>query len=103
MAKQKQKKKEAECNDAHCPIHAGFGTRGAIIEGTIASDKRKTSVTVTIPRIRYLPKYERYEKKKTIIAAHNPPCINAQKGDGVKIAECRPISKTISFVVIKKD
>jgi small subunit ribosomal protein S17 len=96
------RKKEAECNDAHCPVHAGFGTLGAILEGTVASDKRKSTATVTIPFIRYIPEYERYEKKRKKIAAHNPPCISARKGDSVKIAECRPISKTVSFVIVKK-
>jgi small subunit ribosomal protein S17 len=33
--------------------------------------------------------------------AHNPPCINAKEGDVVKIAECRPLSKTKKFVVIE--
>ncbi|RLI39381.1 30S ribosomal protein S17, partial [Candidatus Bathyarchaeota archaeon] len=29
------------------------------------------------------------------------PCINARKGDRVLIAECRPISKTVAFCVVK--
>jgi len=37
------------------------------------------------------------------ITAHNPPCIGAKTGDKVKIAECRPISKTKSFVVVEKE
>jgi len=97
------RKKEAECTDIHCPTHAGFGTRGAILEGMVVSDKRKNTVTIAIARIRYIPKYERYEKKRTKISAHNPPCMNAKSGDEVKIAECKPISKTVSFVVIKKE
>lgn len=96
------RKKGTGCNDAHCPAHAGFGTRGAILKGSVVSDKRKNTVTVAIARIRYLPKYERYEKKRTKISAHNPPCMNARNGDEVKIAECKPVSKTVSFVVIKK-
>ena len=44
----------------------------------------------------------RYEKRRSKILAHNPPCIDAKKGDKVKIAECRPISKNVSFVVVEK-
>ena len=36
------------------------------------------------------------------ITAHNPPCLDAQRGDKVKIAECRPLSKTKNFVVVEK-
>jgi small subunit ribosomal protein S17 len=52
--------------------------------------------------LHYVPKYMRYERRRSRIHAHNPPCINAKVGDRVKIAECRPISKTVSFVVIEK-
>jgi len=37
------------------------------------------------------------------ITAHNPPCIAARRGEKVKIAECRPLSKTKSFVVVEKE
>jgi small subunit ribosomal protein S17 len=50
----------------------------------------------------YVPKFKRYERRHGHIPAHNPPCLNAKEGDVVKVAECRPISKTVSFVVIEK-
>ncbi|HDI23882.1 MAG TPA: 30S ribosomal protein S17, partial [Thermoplasmatales archaeon] len=34
--------------------------------------------------------------------AHCPPCLDVKVGDKVKIGECRPISKGVSFVVIQK-
>ncbi len=46
-------------------------------------------------------RYERYEKRRTRVAAHNPPCINAKEGDKVVIAECRPLSRTKKFVIIE--
>ena len=50
----------------------------------------------------YLSKFERYEKRRTKIKAHNPPCINAREGDIVRIHECRPLSKTKHFVIVEK-
>ena len=35
--------------------------------------------------------------------AHNPPCIGAVGGDRVTIAECRPISKEVNFVVVERE
>jgi small subunit ribosomal protein S17 len=90
-----------ECEDKNCPIHGNLKTRGRILEGVVISDKMRNSVVVKRELLEYIPKYERYAKKSSKITAHNPPCINAKLGDNVKIAECKPISKTKSFVVIE--
>ena len=45
-------------------------------------------------------KFERFERGKSSVQAHNPDCIKAKEGDQVMIAECRPLSKTKSFVVV---
>nr|AJS12927.1 30S ribosomal protein S17, small subunit ribosomal protein S17 [uncultured archaeon] len=44
----------------------------------------------------------RYERRKSRIPSHSPPCVGAKEGDHVKIAECRPLSKTVSFVVVER-
>ncbi|MDH5460348.1 MAG: 30S ribosomal protein S17, partial [Candidatus Bathyarchaeota archaeon] len=41
-------------------------------------------------------------RRSSRIPSHNSPCINAKEGDRVRIAECRPISKTVAFVVVEK-
>jgi small subunit ribosomal protein S17 len=61
----------------------------------------RNSVVVKREFLEYIPKYERYAKKSSKITAHNPLCINAKVGDTVKFSECRPISKTKSFVIIE--
>lgn len=58
------------------------------------------SVVVQWSEQRKVPKYERYKKVTMKLNAHSTPCINARKGDVVKIAECRALSKTKNFVVI---
>lgn len=91
----------AECTDPHCPFHGGFSVRGQIIEGQAVSTRMERSARVQREYLRYVPKYERYEKRTSSYNAHAPPCIQVQTGDRVKIMECRPISKTKSFVVIE--
>jgi len=93
---------EKECDDPYCPFHGHLKVRGQIIEGVVISDKMNRTVTVKREYLYYLKKYERYEKRTSKIHAHNPPCIDAKVGDRVKIMECRPLSKTVSFVVIEK-
>ena len=59
------------------------------------------TATVEFERRSFISKYERYEKKRTRIKAHNPECLGAKDGDIVRISECRPLSKTKTFVIIE--
>jgi len=92
---------EKECDDPNCPFHGTLSVRGIVLEGTVVSDKMDKTVVVEREYLHYVRKFRRYERRRSKIHAHNPPCINAKKGDKVLIAETRPISKTVSFVVVK--
>jgi len=89
------------CNDKNCPFHGTLRIRGKLLEGVVVSDKMDKTVIVQRDYLHYVPKYMRYERRRSRIPAHNPPCINARKGDRVLIGECRPISKTVAFCVVK--
>jgi len=90
------------CSDNNCGIHGKISKRGRNFVGTVVESKAQKTATVEWSRTKKLPKYERYTKARTKIKVHNPDCISAKKGDVVKIMECRPISKTKSFVIMKK-
>ena len=96
------RKPEKTCNDPSCPFHGSLKIRGRILEGVVDNAKMDKAVTVRIDYLKYATKYKRYERRHSHISAHNPPCINATENDHVKIAECKPICKTVSFVVIEK-
>ena len=101
------KNKETElamknCSDRHCPFHAHWKLRGRVFTGTIIKKDAHHTVTIEWPRLYYLKKYERFEKRRTRVKAHNPLCINAEIGNHVKIMESKPISKTKAFVIIEK-
>lgn len=78
-----------------------ISTRGRTFKGKVISDKMNKTVTVEWERRKFIKKYERYEKRRTRIKAHNPETIEAEKGDTVQIEETRPISKTKNFIVTK--
>lgn len=89
------------CQDRNCPFHGEVRIRGRKLEGVVVSDKMDKTVVVKIEHLRYVPKYDRYERRTSKIHAHNPSCVGAKEGDGVVIAECRKLSKTKSFVVVE--
>jgi small subunit ribosomal protein S17 len=76
-------------------------TRGAVVEGKVVRDRGKKTVIVQRDLVAFVPKYERYIRKRSKIAAHNPDSIGAKVGDWVQIEECRRISKTKAWIVTK--
>lgn len=97
-------KEKVDCKDRFCPIH---GDRKLKLHGKVFEGKVKTKlpkrVKIEFERILKIPKYERYEKRKTKIHARFPDCLNKEieEGDFIRIEETRPISKMIHFVVTK--
>lgn len=96
------KEPKEKCNDKNCPFHGSLRVRGRQFTGVVISSKMHSTATVEWTRISHIPKYERYEKKRSKVKAHNPKCINATEGDLVKIIGCRPLSKTKNFVIVEK-
>lgn len=90
-----------ECKDPKCPFHGSLPIRGQIFEGIVVSSKASKTAIIRRDYLHYIPKYERYERRRSRIVAYNPECINAKEGDKVKVAECRPLSKTKHFVVVE--
>ena len=90
------------CTDRFCPFHGEIGVRGRVFEGVITSTKPSRTAVVEWTRRIFVPKYERFEKKKSKVYAHIPSCLTIHTNDKVKIGECRPISKMKKFVVLTK-
>lgn len=93
---------EEECNDKKCPFHGELKVRGQLITGKVESASMPKSATIVREYMRVLRKYERKETRFSKYHAHVPDCIHVKPGDEVKIAECRNLAKTVSFVVIEK-
>lgn len=96
------KKPKKTCKDRNCPFHGTLSIRGHTLEGTVISDKMEKTVVVRRDYLEYVPKFKRYERRHSHISAHNPPCVDAKEGDRVKVADCRPLSKTVSCVVVER-
>ncbi len=96
------KKPKKSCTDPNCPFHGILSIRGRALVGSVISAKMDKTAVIRRDYLNLVPKFKRYERRHSHIPAHNPPCINAKEGDDVKIAECRPLSKTVSFVIVER-
>jgi small subunit ribosomal protein S17 len=72
------------------------------MDGVVVSAKMDKTVVVERKYLQFSPKFVRYERRHGHIPSHNPPCLDVKEGERVRIAECRPVSKTVSFVVVEK-
>lgn len=99
----KEKVTNEVCNDVHCPFHSNFKIHGTVLVGKVIKLSSAKTIQIEIPKLSFIQKYERYEKKRIRIHSHLPPCVKVKVGDMVKVMECRPISKTKNFVVIKNE
>ena len=92
-----------KCNDPHCPFHGDIKVRGRMFTGIVIKNLAHKTAQIEFPYLISIPKYERYEKRRTRLQIHIPPCIKVNIGDKIKVMECRPISKTKNFVIIENE
>ncbi|MEZ9269389.1 30S ribosomal protein S17, partial [Vibrio splendidus] len=71
-----------------------------IQQGRVVSDKMDKSIVVAIERTVKHPIYGKFIKRTTKVHAHDEDN-TCGLGDKVEIAECRPLSKTKSWKLVK--
>lgn len=90
------------CEDNLCPWHGSLSVRGRIIEGTVTSTKMSRAIVLRRDFLHLVRKYNRYERRNGAVTARLPSCMDVNEGDIVRVMECRPLAKGISFVAIEK-
>ena len=68
--------------------------------GTVESDKRNKTRTVVVPFTVMHPKYGKYVRKRTVLQVHDEKN-ESSAGDTVEIAQCRPMSRTKSWKLVR--
>jgi|NorSeaMetagenome_1021524.scaffolds.fasta_scaffold17587_1 small subunit ribosomal protein S11e len=89
--------------DSKCPFRGDISIRGRVLRGTVVSTKMDRTVVVRRDYLHWVKKYKRFEKRHKNIPCHCSPCFRITDGDIVTIGQCRPLSKTIRFNVIRID
>ncbi len=88
------------CTDGKCPFHGRLSVRGQMLEGIVVSTRMQNTVVVERQYLRFIQKFERYEKRTHRLNVHAPPCLGLQVGHRIVAMECRPLGKTVHFVAI---
>jgi len=75
------------------------GRRRRLI-GVVTSDKRDKTIKVVVEMLVKHPRYGKYVRHKTVCHVHDENN-EARVGDRVEIMECRPISKTKHWRLVR--
>src|SRR3989344_4711225 len=92
---------EKTCTDQKCPFHGQLLVKRELFTGKVVRRDINHSATIEWMRPSYVPKYERYELRRSRMRVHNPACVDAPLGSSVLVARTRPLSKTKNHVIIK--
>ncbi len=74
-------------------------TEARVLTGTVVSNKMQNTIVVLVERREKHPKYGKFIKLSTKIHAHDESN-QCSIGDIVTVRECRPLSKTKSWVLV---
>ena len=94
-------KKKPIKNEKNNPFNGSLTIRGRLFEGVVINAKAKNTAVIQKESPIYFKKFKRFGRSKNKIHAHVPSNLSVQKGDYVIAAECRPISKSVSFVIVE--
>ncbi|XP_059837655.1 small ribosomal subunit protein uS17-like [Hypanus sabinus] len=88
--------------DKKCPFPGNVSIQGRILTGVVTKMKMQRTIVIRRDYLHYIRKYNRFEKRHKNMSVHLSPCFrDVQNGDSVTIGECRPLSKTVRFNVLK--
>ena len=73
-----------------------------ILQGVVVSDKQDKTVVVRVERRLMHPIYKKFIRRSKKYAAHDEANL-CKVGDTVRIAECRPISKRKTWLVVERN
>ena len=89
------------CTDQKCPFHGQINVKNELFKGKVIKKDINRSATIEWTRPYFVPKFERYEVRRSRMRVHNPGCIDAGIGQNVLVAKTRPLSKNKNHVIIK--
>lgn len=70
------------------------------LKGRVVSNKMEKSIVVIIERFVKHPIYGKFIKRTTKLHVHDENN-NSKVGDFIEIKECRPLSKTKSWILVR--
>ena len=91
----------ADPEEGNNPFNGSLRIRGRLFEGTVVSARARGTVVIEKESPVYFTKFKRYARSRSRIHAHVPSNLDVAEGSRVLAAECRPLAKSVSYVVVE--
>merc|ERR1712110_822266 len=89
--------------DHKCPFTGNVSIRGKVFKGVVISNKMTRTIVVRRDYLHFVRKYSRFEKRHKTVTCHCSPAFRLKIGDVVTVGQCRPLSKTVRFNVVRQE
>ncbi|EDQ88395.1 uncharacterized protein MONBRDRAFT_9264 [Monosiga brevicollis MX1] len=94
--------RELKYIDKKCPWTGDVSIRGRLLTGVVKTLKMQRTGIIRRDYLHYIKKYNRFEKRHKTLPVHVSPCFrDIAVGDQVTVGQCRPLSKTVRFNVLR--
>eukprot|EP00392_Amoebophrya_sp_AT5.2_P007249 g7263.t1 len=94
--------KEGRYVDKKCPFTGNVSIRGKVLKGMcISANKMRNTIVMRRTYLHYIKKFNRFEKRHSNCPVHCSPAFDVKEGDVITAGQCRPLSKTVRFNVVK--
>ncbi|CAH1786473.1 unnamed protein product [Owenia fusiformis] len=88
--------------DKKCPFTGKINIRGRILSGIVFKMKMQRTIVIRRDYLHYVKKYNRFEKRHRNMSVHCSPAFrDVAVGDIATVGECRPLSKTVKYNLLK--
>ncbi|XP_043849771.1 40S ribosomal protein S11-like [Dromiciops gliroides] len=87
--------------DKECPFTGNVSIRGRILSAVVTKMKMQRTIIIHRDYLCYIRKYNQFKKHHKNMFAPFTLLLDIQIGDVVTVGECRPLSKTMRFNVLK--
>ena len=87
--------------DKKCPWTGNINIRGKFLTGVVKTNKMKNTCIIRKDYLHFISKYHRFEKRHKNTPVHVSPAFRINPGDEILAGQCRPISKTVRFNMLK--
>jgi small subunit ribosomal protein S17 len=70
------------------------------VVGVVESDRTSKTRKVVVAYVAKHPRYNKFVQRRTVLHVHDENN-ESRRGDRVEVAECRPVSKTKSWALVR--
>merc|ERR1712224_724961 len=100
-SRSRRRPRKGSTSTRSAPSRAGSTSAAVSLRACASPGKMTRTCVIRRNYLHFIKKYKRFEKRHNNVSVHCAPCFEPKEGDILTIGQCRPLSKTVRFNVVK--